>query len=54
MQQVQDKKEQKNIMFRADAELHKKIKIYTAEHGISIQDYMMSLVLQDLESDKIA
>ena len=42
----------KNITLRIDEDVHKKIKLEATNQGVTIKDYIMKLVLKDLESKK--
>lgn len=39
----------KLIGVRVDEETHRKMKLYTVEKGITIQDYLMDLIKKDME-----
>lgn len=41
--------DRKNIVIRVEPDLHKKVKVYAAEKGITIQEYLVSLIEKDLE-----
>jgi hypothetical protein len=41
-------KNQKIILI--DAELHQKIKVYCAEHGIKLRDYIQKIILENMEA----
>lgn len=42
---------EKTITIRIDDELHKKIKVAIAQKGITLKDYIVQLVENDLNSD---
>lgn len=46
---VNDKR--KLLGVRIDEKTHKKLKLYTVEKGITIQDYLMELVKKDMEQN---
>lgn len=41
---------EKTIAFRVDEELHRQVKIRLAETGLSLKDYVISLIQNDLKS----
>lgn len=43
---------EKNIGIKVDAELYKKIKIKLAKEDMTLKDYILGLILKDLEADK--
>lgn len=43
---------EKTITIRIDEDLHKKIKIHIAQQGLSLKDYIVGLMLKDLNSNK--
>ena len=45
-----DKKKQLSI--RVDEEIHKQMKLYAVEQGITIQDYLTNLIKIDMEKNK--
>lgn len=47
---VEDKK--KNIIVRVDDKLGKEIKVLVAQEGTTQQDYIVNLILKDLEERK--
>lgn len=42
---------EKTIAIRIDEELHRRIKIRLAENGMTLKDYIIALILNDLDSD---
>ena len=42
--------EEKGINFKVDSELYRKVKIKVAEEGLTIKEYMIQLILKDLET----
>lgn len=40
----------KNVIIRMDEDLHKKIKIYVAKQGITIQDFVLNLITDNLDN----
>nr|DAR44561.1 MAG TPA: hypothetical protein [Caudoviricetes sp.] len=43
---------EKNIGIKVDAELYKKIKIKIAKKDITLKDYILKLIEEDLKSDE--
>lgn len=43
---------QKAINFKVDEEFYKKIKVKIALQGVTLKDYVIKLIKQDLEKDK--
>lgn len=41
----------KLIGVRVDEELHRQMKLYTVGKGITIQDYLMELIKQDMKKN---
>lgn len=46
-----DKVAERNIAIRVDEELFKKIKIRLADNGMTLKDYIISLIEEDLMED---
>ena len=46
------KEGKKNLVVTIDAELHQRIKVHCAEHGISIKGMLIRLINEELEKDK--
>lgn len=44
--------EEKGLHIKVSAELFKKIKIKLAEDGITLKDYLIKLIEEDLEKNK--
>lgn len=44
--------DRKNIVIRTDSELHKQVKIHATELGTTVQDYVLQLIVKDLEKNK--
>ena len=42
----------RNIAIKVEEELFKKVKIKVAKEGITLRDYVIKLIEQDLEKDK--
>lgn len=42
---------EKNLIFKIDSELHKQIKIRSAENGQTIKGYITTLIKKDLEKE---
>lgn len=42
----------KNIIIRADQELHQKIRVHVAMTNTTIQDYIVNLIKKDLERNE--
>ena len=42
----------KQLAVRVDQETHKKLKILAVEKGITIQEYLLNLITQDLNKNK--
>lgn len=42
----------KNIIIRADQELHQKIRIHVAMNNTTIQEYIVNLIKEDLEKNE--
>ena len=42
----------KNIILRVDADLHKRVKLYTTLNNISIQKYIVNLIENDMKKEK--
>lgn len=42
----------KLIGVRVDEATHKKMKLYTVEKGVTIQDYLMELITKDMAQHK--
>lgn len=42
----------KLIGVRVDEETHRQMKLYTVEKGVTIQDYLMELIKNDMEQHK--
>jgi len=40
---------EKTLAFRIDEEFHRKIKIHLAKEGITLRDYVLGLIRDDLE-----
>lgn len=40
----------KNVIIRMDEDLHKQIKIYVARKGITIQDFVLNLITDNLDN----
>lgn len=45
---MEDKK--KLLGVRVDEEMHKKIKVYTTRNGMTIQEYIMQLIQNDMKT----
>ena len=43
---------ERNIGFKVDEELFKKIKIRIANRGKTLKEYLLELILKDLEQEK--
>jgi predicted DNA binding CopG/RHH family protein len=43
---------EKAINFKVDENLYKKIKIKIAIEGLTLKDYIINLIIKDLEKDK--
>lgn len=41
----------KLIGVRVDEEMHRQMKLYTVSQGITIQDYLMDLIKQDMKKN---
>ncbi len=46
---MENKNSMKNISFKVEAELHKKVKLKATESGIGIKEYVISLLKEDLK-----
>lgn len=44
-----ENEKKKLVGVRMDEKIHKKMKHYTVEKGITIQDYLMELITKDME-----
>jgi len=42
----------KQLSVRVDEQTHKQMKLYAVNQGITIQDYLMELIKQDMEKHK--
>ena len=42
---------ERTINFKVDAELYKQVKIKVASDGITLKDYVITLIKQDLEKE---
>jgi len=42
---------EKGINFKVDEELYKRIKIKVATEGLTLKDYLMQLIIKDLNVD---
>ncbi len=42
----------KNIGFKVDEELYRRIKIHIARKGKTLKEYILELIQKDLENDK--
>lgn len=40
----------KNVIIRLDEDLHKQLKIYVAKQGITIQDFVLNLITDNLDN----
>ncbi len=47
-----ENEKRKLVGVRVDEETHKKMKLYTVEKGITIQDYLMELILKDMKQNE--
>ena len=45
------KLKEKSITIRLDEEIHKQIKIRIAQEGLTLKDYILNLVIADLEKN---
>lgn len=43
--------DRKSIVIRVEPDFHKKVKIHATEMGITIQEYLISLIEKDLERE---
>lgn len=43
---------EKTLAIRIDEDLHRQIKIRLAEKGVSLKDYVINLIVDDLNPDK--
>lgn len=46
-----DKTKRKLIGVRVDEETHRQMKLYTVSKGLTIQNYLMTLITQDMEKN---
>lgn len=42
----------KNLVVKIDEELHKKMKLHIVAQGITIQEYIETLIKKDIEKEK--
>ena len=40
----------KTITIKVEPELHKKLKVYTIEKGLTVKDYLVSLIKADMSN----
>ena len=43
---------EKAINFKVDPDLYKEVKVKVAHEGVTIKEYVITLIRQDLEKDK--
>ncbi len=43
----------KQLSVRVNEKVHKQMKLYAVEQGITIQDYLMNLIKKDMEKHRL-